>query len=376
MELKKWEKKSYEKLCVMYDEFFQTLSLESKKCYNKDAHEIITKGIKELSKQEENKIHKYWRKYISDIDTSYHRFYSHYTGNLDERFIPDDIFAGYIDRYLNNREIEPGLSDKNYLDLYLKGIATPKTYVHFINGIFENANYEVISKHEVEAILNSQAKFVVKPSMASYGGKEVMIVDDVSPSKTKKLLENLSCKNLIFQEAISQSNATGSIHPDSVNTIRVMTLIIDNDIKVLPCIFRMGVGKSRVDNAAQGGIFCKINNNGLLAEIAYDTYGNKYYEHPDGGTFGMIRFDFMERIFYLVKCAAQRFPHFRLIGWDIAINQTNEPVIIEANLTMSSIDMIQLACGPLFGQYTSSVLDEIFLNPYKKERSIDLLQYV
>ena len=42
------------------------------------------------------------------------------TGKFDERFIPDDLFVGYIDGYLNNRAIEPGVADKNYFDLLQK----------------------------------------------------------------------------------------------------------------------------------------------------------------------------------------------------------------------------------------------------------------
>ena len=35
----------------------------------------------------------------------------------------------------------------------------------------------------------------------------------------------------------------------------------------------------------------------------------------------------MDKIRNLVKDAAQRFPHFRLIGWDIAIDENNEKLI-------------------------------------------------
>lgn len=64
-----------------------------------------------------------------------------------------------------------------------------------------------------------------------------------------------------------------------------MTLVLDNDVKILPSAFRMGVGKSKVDNASFGGIYCKINSDGTLSNFAYDALGKRFVKHPDGGDF-------------------------------------------------------------------------------------------
>ena len=69
-------------------------------------------------------------------------------------------------------------------------------------------------------------------------------------------------------------------------------------------------------------------------------------------------------------------PHFRLIGWDIAIDETNNPLIIEANLTMSGLDVIETISGPLFGEYTDLILDEVFNHPKRSSISMDISQYV
>jgi hypothetical protein len=360
----------------MYDDFFATLAQISKECYRIDAHELFSKNVKELTKNQEKQILNYWKKYIDDFDICYHKYYIDRTGKFDVRFIPDDIFAGYIDGYLNNRAIEPGVADKNYFDLYLSGFSMPKTYVHLINGIYEDKNYKIISKEKAIQILSKVKEFVVKPSMASYGGKNVRFFKNASKEEIEKYLNELPCQNLIFQETIRQSKATSMLHPESLNTIRVMSLIIDNDVKILPSAFRMGVGVAKVDNASHGGIYCCINEDGTLSNFAYDALGNRFDSHPDGGPFNQIKFEFMDKVFKLVKEAAQRLPHFRLIGWDIAINDEEEPVIIEANLTMSGMDVIETICGPLFGDYTEKVLDEVFKQNHDKKQSIDISQYV
>ena len=104
--------------------------------------------------------------------------------------------------------------------------------------------------------------------------------------------------------------------------------------------------------------------------------GKKFDSHPTGGSFSSTKFDFMDDVKLLVKNAAQRFPHFRLIGWDIAIDENNKPLIIEANLTMSGMDVIETIGGPLFGEYTDKVLEEVFLKKHKKKTTMDIIQYV
>lgn len=376
MELEIWEKEALDELSKLYKDFFKKLSSLSKKCFRIDAHEIFSKNVKELSKQQEKEIYKYWSKFTNDFDIAYHRYYIDRTGKFDVRFIPDDIFAGYIDGYLNNRAIEPGIADKNYFDMYLRGFRMPKTYVHLINGIYEDESYNIISKEKALDILSEKEKITVKPSMSSYGGKNVFFFENATRDEIERYVNDAPCQNLIFQETIKQSSKTAKLHPESLNTIRIMTLILDNDVKILPCSFRMGVGKSRVDNASNGGIYCKINDDGTLSGVAYNTLGEKFISHPDGGEFNHVRFDFMDKIKHLVKKAAERFPHFRLIGWDIAIDENDEPMIIEANLTMSSLDVIETVCGPLFGEYTEQVLNEVFCQKHIEKQSMDISQYI
>lgn len=377
MRFEEWEKEAFDYLSELYSNFFKELAEKSMKCFQIDAKELFSENVKEITLEQEKEIIEYWKKYLGkDIDTTYHKYYIDRTGTFDVRFIPDDIFVGYIDKYLNNRAIEPGIADKNYFDMYLNGFKMPETYVHLINGIYEDKNYKIISKEDAIKILSNKSNITVKPSMASYGGKNVEFLNNPSEEEVKKFLENKIGENLIFQETIKQSSTTAKLHPSSLNTIRIMTLILDNDVKILPSAFRMGVGKSKVDNASFGGIYCKINSDGTLSNFAYDALGKRFDKHPDGGDFSQVKFDFMDKVVSMVKETAQRFPHFRLIGWDIAIDENDDPVIIEANLTMSGLDVIETICGPLFSEYTDKVLDEIFLQEHNEQQSMDISQYV
>ena len=140
MRFESWEEKAYNELLEKYNDFFEELRKKSIECFKIDAHEIF-KCSNELTAEQEKIIKDFWKKYIDDYEINYIKYYVDRTGFFDKRFIPDDVFVGYIDPYLNNRQIEPGVADKNYFDLYLKGFKMPKTYIHYINGIYEDENY-------------------------------------------------------------------------------------------------------------------------------------------------------------------------------------------------------------------------------------------
>jgi len=370
------ESKARKKVLSLYNNFYSTLAHLSKLSYRYDARKFYLKKDDVLTKEQENQIKKYWNQYTKDFDISFHKYYIKRTGKFDVRFIPDDIFAGYIDPYLNNREIENGIADKNYFDMYLKGFKMPQTYIRLINGQYLDADYKLISKERAIKVLSNNSTFIVKPSMVSYGGKDVKVFENSTTKEIREYLDNINTDNLIFQEVIKQSEQTAKLHPESVNTIRIMTLIINGEVKTLDASFRIGVGSSRVDNASSGGIYCGINDDNTLTKFGYDAFGKKFKKHPDGGKFSELNFSFMNKVRKLVQEAAQRFPHFRLIGWDIAIDEHNNPVIIEANITMSGLDVIQTIIGPVFKEYTEEILEEVFKNPKKKKPCIDVNQFI
>ena len=54
------------------------------------------------------------------------------------------------------------------------------------------------------------------------------------------------------------------------------------------------------------------------------------------------------------------FPHFKMVSWDFAVNEHGNPIMIEANLCLGELDFHQLNNGPLFGEDTKKILDEVF----------------
>ena len=82
----------------------------------------------------------------------------------------------------------------------------------------------------------------------------------------------------------------------------------------------MGLGNSKVDNASSGGITIGIQPNGQLNSLAYSVNGECYKSHPTTGiVFDGIVIPNILSVIDLVKSLASRFPHFRLISWDLTL---------------------------------------------------------
>ena len=137
-------------------------------------------------------------------------------------------------------------------------------------------------------------------------------------------------EDLIFQDLIHQSEFMSSFNPDSVNTIRTMSMLRkDGTVKIYSSILRMGIKGAKVDNASSGGIVCGIRPNGQLKEVAYDTCANLFLKHPQGTAFESVTIPNFNECIEIVNLLAKRFCSIsRLISWDLAIGEDGRPILI------------------------------------------------
>lgn len=342
------------------DMHYYFMKLGSKYFYRYKVKKYYLKKEDSLTHDEIKQIKEYWHKYTKDFNISYHKYYINRTGKFDVRYIPDDLYVSKIDPYFNNREIQIGVCDKNYFDLWFKDANMPRTIARMINGVFFDKNYKIITKEDVIKLLEKENAFVLKPCLGSCGGENVSFHENKNLKEIIKLLDKLPSNNVIFQEPIQQHKILSDIHKESVNSLRIMTLQLNNKIHYLQGVLRMGVGNSKVDNAMSGGIYCGINLDGSLKNKAFDLYGKEFSKHPQGYVFKDTVIPGYEKAVEMVKKEAEKMAHFRMISWDVAIDKDAEPVLIEANLQMGDIDILQPVNGPLFGDLTEDVLKEVF----------------
>ena len=277
-------------------------------------------------------------------------------------FIPDDFYYKYVDEFFAKHYACKFVDDKNLYDLLLYDVPQPKTIARCINGVLMSKEYHPISQEDFFKLCDVNGEVIVKQSVDSEGGKGVEFYRSTVDDK-EKLLSNLNKKNFVVQEVVKQHPELAKVHPESINTVRIMTLFFDNEVHILSTVVRMGLGGSKVDNASSGGIVCGVDEDGKLKKRAFDTKANQYDTHPSGVHFESVVIPNYLECKQLCKKLATRFTQFsHLISWDFSIGVDGEPILIEVNLSYGQIDFHQMCNGPVFGSMTEKVIQYIFDN--------------
>ena len=236
-----------------------------------------------------------------------------------------------------------------------------ETILHRINGFWYDSKMEMLTQLDADAIISSESSLFVKLSSDSCGGRGVKHIsneEDIVSEFHKTVAHG---KDVVVQRAIKQHFELSKLGESSVNTIRVVSLLSEKKVKIYSSVLRMGIGKSRVDNASSGGIAVGITENGQLKDTAYSMLGVKYDCHPTTKThFSDITVPSYSRVCNLVEKLHPMIPDFRLVAWDFAIDEHADPILIEVNLCMGSLDFHQLNNGPIFKEDTKKILDEVF----------------
>lgn len=298
------------------------------------------------------------------INLTFHRFYTAATGEFHPDYMPDDFHYANIDPYFNNWNEAKIIDNKTLYYQIFADLRQPATIAYRAAGFwYDDKNQIIIPSSDILTILSSSTNFFIKKAQESYGGHGVVYIKNGREEidSIESVLNSWET-DIIIQKGVNQHPIMASVNPTSVNTMRIMTLLRkDGSVKVVSCILRMGINGSKVDNASSGGITVGVKKDGRLKNVAYSVTGKKFDHHPNTKVkFDSIIIPSFQEAVEMVSEQARKMPHFRLISWDVAIDYNNEPILIEANLRDGEIDFHQLNNGPLYGDETRAVLEEVF----------------
>ncbi len=261
--------------------------------------------------------------------------------------------------YLSTKEVvKIGLSKKLHNPIYHKVIEdklefalqhqigtfrTPKlvSYNKGINFYYNDSIQEISNKNDLIDFFNKvftdtnlEELFFRPPS--DYGGKGCFKLTKKNlKSEIDEIADDLLSGTYVHNEVVKQHEALNKIHPNSVNTIRLLSFITKTgDIEIIGSFIRFGVGTSVVDNASSGGIFVGVNiEDGTLKKKGHyfiEYGGAEIFKHPESGfVFEGFIIPYYEEAKSEVKKAVKAIPD-RFIGWDVAITPSG-PTIIESN---------------------------------------------
>lgn len=336
----------------------------------------LTKAAKKkaprLSPSQKKEIRKFYQPYICRMSDRYHRIYTNASRRgFYPEYIPEDLFFMDIDRFFNQRKEAALLDNKCYYYRLLSNVRQPDLVAMRIGHNWLDSQLKLIPAKKVISLLRKEPSVVVKRAVNSEGGFGVTFLEKEDMiEKFKKLIRTIPC-DVVIQRPVKQHCSMEELHPESVNTLRMISMLEKDKVKIYAVIVRIGVGKDRVDNASHGGIICGVHKDGRIDACGVMHNGEIVEVHPDVQyKFSDKRIPGIEDAYALVKEAHAFLGHFRLAAWDVAIDEHGKAVLIEVNLSLGGINEIQICTGPLFGKDTKKILDEVYHNRRRKWTSI------
>lgn len=314
-----------------------------------------------LPEHEHQIIQAFWKPYIHyDVAPYYYSMLNCFTyKNPIYQAVNESIMFNCIVRKLNPLEAARVLANKGMYSLYFHDVHRPHEFFRNCNDILYNQNNQITSVAEmIEYLLDEKPNFIIKPSVDSHRGRNVRVFTNYNEQDLKTLFEQYT-HDFVIQKLVNQSAQTKIINPTSLNTFRIITLLLNGKVTVLSSILRCGGKDSLVDNATSGGMFIGIDSNGVLSRgtsfkrllIEESAVGFKFANH---------KIHHFDRVLELAKQLHTRIPLCAFAGWDIALDENNQPIFIEVNLNKPDIWLMQVLNGPIFGDRFDEVMDYCF----------------
>lgn len=324
----------------------------------------------------------YWKiHYGKKIDPSLHVAYYNLTGKKEKRLVPGKLMWNDFLPFLNDMNIRIGYSDKNLYDKLIPAKNIPETVLKCVRGnLLDKYNRPIELDKANKILMETEQDLIVKPSDGDNGQgvkklyyKKGMFYLDNKSIGVKQLVQQYK-NNFIIQKVIKQHPVMEAPHPSSVNTLRMVTLRWNNEIKHVLTFARFGGGNKVVDHTTSGGISVGVKDNGELMNFGLDMYNNVHTHHPT------TNFDFRDNIQVPNYKNIKKFVvdlhhevlHHDLVSWDIAVGEYGKPIFIECNYR-GPTDRYQLATlTPIFGDLTEEIVQHVKMNKDSLNRDVTM----
>lgn len=243
--------------------------------------------------------------------------------------IKHDKRKTFVTRFKNKKLIMM-LNNPDYSDLFDKKNEFNDRFKNYLGR--DTINMTTASLNSFKKFIQNKDIIFVKPNDGDSGrGIEKLNVNDFkSPTA---LYDYIKTKNFgVAEEMVHQHPEMAKLHPNSVNCIRIQTIVVDGNSQVVYAACKAGNGGHFVDNLGFDGVNIPVDlKTGELVKYGRTEHGQIYEEHP----YTHIKFEgfkiplFKEAMDMCLK-AALEVPEVGFVGWDVYIGE-NAPGIIEGN---------------------------------------------
>lgn len=264
---------------------------------------------------------------IKDCAVKYGAGYMDY--DLFEMYnLTDEQRETYITRGRNNSLISK-YNRKDYAHIFRNKDEFNQKFNKYLKRDWIKVNGT--PKEKIMEFMKKHKTFMAKPIDGGCG-KGIEKIDTTKHNSLDELYNYLAENhNFELEEVIKQHEEVSKIYPDSINTVRVVTILKDNTPHVICAYFRIGNGKY-VDNFNSGGMVAPIDEKtGIVQDRAIDKNKWLYEKHPiTSEKIKGFKFPEWDKAIKMCKEATKVVPEMAYIGWDVGFSNKG-PVLVEAN---------------------------------------------
>ncbi len=238
--------------------------------------------------------------------------------------------ATYVTRGINNSIIKK-CNDPAYYHLLNNKIDFNRFFNDFLGRKW--LYLEEASEEDFVLFMEDLETVVAKPVADACGRGVEKIKKSDFESVGAMYRHLIETERYLVEECIPQHEVISRIYPDSVNTLRIVTLTSDDgEPHILYAFIRIGNGGRVVDNINAGGMAAPIDlETGVINNVAFDKDSKYYEKHPQtGNPIVGVQIPMWKESAELVLRATKKIPQLRYVGWDVAVTPRG-PVFVEGN---------------------------------------------
>lgn len=314
----------------------------------------------DLTEMERRKI-RWWDVYA-------HKCYKNIYGKYSTQFVSDALYqtqiltrlnaVNYTDSGMLHKDVV--FCDKNYQDIFVDHAMFPNVVLRNIEGEFYDADFHHISLNNAVELCSGYSRLVFKNSTGAGHGVGVRVIH----KKDYAVYMRSSGRDYIVQEIMKQHQSLAYYNDSSVNVIRITSLFWKGRVYILGGVLRIGAPGGFCDHLSKDGqypLVIPVEEGGRLGKKAIDCDNGFVYDNVRGRKIGNFIPGYLKMKEFAKKTHI-KYPHHKIIGWDLTLDEAGNIRCIEYNADCPGIVQSQFALGPIFSQKTergNSLLDEI-----------------
>lgn len=320
---------------------------------------------RKLTKEQKKEVQDFYISMIGHKVPLYcHEYFYSRTGFFTKEYVPNNLYHVDLVPRANIHRLQGPLGDKNMCDFLFPGENIAHSILKNMNGYYYFEG-EPVSKDEAIRLCKNLERVIIKPSKESKGhGVQVFSAKDGVTNLGGKTVASLFeeyKKDFLIQEVVKQHKDMAALNPTSVNTMRILSYRSDMEVLIVYSVVRIGRKGSVIDNQCAGGISTTIDKDGRLGKDAFGGYSADNIQMTDSGVvLEGYQLPSYNKAIEMVKRLHLKLPFFNLVGWDVAIQEDGEPVLIEFN---TNPGLSQSAFKSGMGEYTERIIRELWPRP-------------